>query len=84
MHERTPKSLGGKVSVDNSMWVCGRLGNGPECHGLLQRREVKAVFDNGRWIYEPITPAAKKWVEAGWRAFDDAYQGGAYEREVPA
>ncbi len=41
MHEIIPRGRGGKVSRRNSIAVCGQLGNGPECHGQLQRADIR-------------------------------------------
>lgn len=43
MHELRSRGAGGKVSKTNSVWVCGQLGNGPECHGQLQRAEIRVL-----------------------------------------
>ena len=61
MHEVKPKSLGGIVSLDNSIAVDGSGTTG--CHGFAQRHEVivTAVVD-GRRIWTPITDAARKWI----------------------
>lgn len=52
MHELRPRSLGGKVSRDNSVAVCGDGVRG--CHGKLQRHEITYRFDRHRsadyWI----------------------------------
>lgn len=64
MHELRPRSLGGKVSRTNSVWVCGDGVRG--CHGLLQRREVRVLQSHGgaehTLIFEPTTRAAEDWL----------------------
>jgi hypothetical protein len=70
MHEVKPRSLGGKISLENSIAVCGELGTGHECHGLAQRREMKVtamwtdMLGNVRRSWLPVTEAARKWWEA--------------------
>lgn len=72
MHEIRPRSLRGKVSRTNSIAVCGELGNGPECHGLLQRNEISVdrsdtLGAEATLFFQPKTEAAKDWVRLGDR-----------------
>lgn len=67
MHEIVPKSLGGKVSKANSIWVCGDGVQG--CHGFLQRHEIRCPVDlqkyasaEGPLLFRPMTPAAANWM----------------------
>lgn len=66
MHELQFRSLGGKVSVKNSMAVCGDGTTG--CHGFLQRNEItweahdKAARAEGTLSFFPLSPAAAEWV----------------------
>lgn len=41
MHEIVPRSLGGAVSLENSVALCGDGVRG--CHGKIQRHEVRIV-----------------------------------------
>lgn len=42
VHELVFKSLGGKVSLENSVTVCGSGTTG--CHGYLQSHEIDPIF----------------------------------------
>jgi hypothetical protein len=71
VHEIVPKSLGGKVSLENSIPVCGDGVRG--CHGLLQRHEVivqscageiRKDYPNDRpLLFEAKTKAARRWLD---------------------
>lgn len=64
MHELIPRSLGGKISRKNSVWLCGDGVNG--CHGFLQRREINVHPDEtwaeGCLIFTPTTHPAADWM----------------------
>ena len=65
MHEIRPRSLGGKVSLENSIAVCGDGVRG--CHGRLQRHEITAhVGDHGATnhiVFEECIPArTRTWM----------------------
>jgi hypothetical protein len=66
MHECKPRSLGGDISIENSIAVCGSGTTG--CHGFAQRHEfivVKRLPDpqgNGR-VWKAVTPSAQRWLE---------------------
>lgn len=63
MHEIVPRSLGGKVSTQNSVALCGSGTTG--CHGLCQsyRVLIHGRDANGPLRFEPATQAAKDWLE---------------------
>ena len=65
MHELLPRSLGGKVSRKNSVWLCGDGVWG--CHGLIQRHEIKADYREhgaeGVIYFLPNTPQARDWLK---------------------
>jgi hypothetical protein len=65
MHERIARSLGGKVSKQNSMAVCGDGVQG--CHGLLQRHEIACdAVDQGcegTLTFLPLSTAACEWMK---------------------
>lgn len=72
MHELTSRSLGGKISRTNSIAVCGQLGNGHECHGQLQRREITVERSDtlgaeAALYFMPMTAAARDWMKLGDR-----------------
>lgn len=62
MHEIVPRSLGGKVSLTNSIAVCGS--GTTKCHGMPQghRIWVHGRDANGPLRFEPATQAAKDWM----------------------
>lgn len=67
MHELRFRSLGGKVSRQNSVAVCGDGVNG--CHGYLQRNEISYVLQQQDFgaeralIFRPETRKACEWME---------------------
>jgi hypothetical protein len=72
MHEIRPRSLGGKVSRENSIAVCGS--GTTMCHGYLQSHEVSVEpTDLARWaearlVFRALTMRAMKHVaHKGWR-----------------
>jgi len=78
VHEIRPKSLGGPVSLENSIALCGDGTHG--CHGLAQRHQIairatdQAVdgraLDANQAVYVTcLTPAAQQHAGyvAGWR-----------------
>ncbi len=66
MHEIIPRSRGGKVSRRNSIAVCGQLGNGPECHGQLQRRDITVLVSQrgaeGTITFWPQSQKSADWL----------------------
>ena len=61
MHEVKPKSLGGQVSMDNSIPVCGSGTTG--CHGYLQQNKiVVSTATDGRRTFVPRYDDAKRWM----------------------
>lgn len=65
MHELRPRSLGGKISKRNSVWVCGDGVKG--CHGFLQRHEIGYVAgERGAedlLAFSPQSDAAAEWLK---------------------
>jgi hypothetical protein len=69
MHEVLPRSRGGKVSIANSIPVCGS--GTTKCHGFLQRNAITATA-KPEHLVEPIaawgftfmatTDAAARWL----------------------
>ncbi len=66
MHELRSRGAGGKVSKANSVWVCGQLGNGPECHGQLQRRDITVLVSQrgaeGTITFWPQSQKSADWL----------------------
>lgn len=67
MHEIVPRSLGGKVSLDNSIALCGSGTTG--CHGYCQSYRI---WIDGRDAMKPLTftPAtqqAREWMNGETR-----------------
>lgn len=65
MHELRPRSLGGKVSRQNSVAVCGSGTTG--CHGLLQSHQISVqtwmpLGAEDRLVFTPCTDIAATWV----------------------
>ena len=69
MHELRSRGAGGKISKRNSVAVCGQLGNGPECHGQLQRKAITytapGIGAEGTLYFMPMTPQARDWMKLG-------------------
>ena len=65
MHELKARSLRGRVSKTNSVWVCGDGVAG--CHGMLQRKEILADYSvlgaEGVIVFTPQTFKAAEWVK---------------------
>ncbi len=66
MHELRFRSLGGKVSRRNSVWVCGSGTTG--CHGLAQSLQVKYDMGppegaEGSITFTPCTALAADWLK---------------------
>lgn len=66
MHELRPRSLGGKVSKRNSVWVCGDGVRG--CHGYLQRHEIvdtpdSALGADALIYFRPCSQATADWMQ---------------------
>lgn len=70
MHELQFRSLGGKVSVRNSIAVCGELGT-EQCHGFLQANQIAweahdtAARAEGTLSFFPLSVAAAEWLGIG-------------------
>lgn len=63
MHEIRPRSLGGRVSRENSIAVCGDGVRG--CHGLAQRHEIHVEGDAEQVLdISAATARARAWLEA--------------------
>ena len=70
MHELISRGAGGKVSKRNSVAVCGQLGNGPECHGLLQAKRITYTASRpdgaeGTLYFMPMDQGARDWMKLG-------------------
>lgn len=72
MHEIRPRSLGGKVSRENSIAACGSGTTG--CHGYMQDHEISveptdlARWAEGRLVFRALTMRAMRHVaHKGWR-----------------
>lgn len=68
MHELKSRGAGGKVSKRNSVAVCGQLGNGHECHGLLQRKQITYSANDpagaeGTLYFMPMDQKARDWMK---------------------
>lgn len=65
MHEMRFRSLGGKVSKRNSIWVCGDGVSG--CHGLMQQNQIVCDFREigaeGVVQFIPRTAKAREWLK---------------------
>ena len=71
------KSVGGKVSVKNSMHVCGSGTTG--CHGLLQTHQLIPTLEpEGYWTYavnpRNRTTRAARWLDGGFERFDRTFK----------
>lgn len=68
MHELRFKSLGGKVSRQNSIGTCGQLvGSEPSCHTYLQANQIAYEMDpdvgaEGVIVFTPKTQTAADWM----------------------
>jgi 5-methylcytosine-specific restriction endonuclease McrA len=61
MHEIVPRSLGGKVSLANSIAVCGDGVRG--CHGFAQRHEIRIEGRADDYLeIQPCSRAAAEWM----------------------
>lgn len=62
MHEIYFRGVGGEVSLENSIAVCGD--GTRQCHGLLQRHEIQVVGDNaqGLLVFTPRSATAARWL----------------------
>ena len=70
MHELVSRGAGGKVSKRNSIAVCGQLGNGHECHGLLQAKRITFTMSDSRGAeasiyFMPMDQRARDWMKLG-------------------
>lgn len=68
MHELRSRGAGGKRSKRNSVAVCGQLGNGHECHGLLQAKRI--TYDMSEKLgaestiyFMPMDEKARDWMK---------------------
>lgn len=63
MHEIVPRSLGGKVSLENSIALCGSGTTG--CHGFIQQHKIDMVKSviTGEWDFIPKSPKAEEWMD---------------------
>lgn len=67
-HELRFKSLGGKVSRTNTVYVCGQLvGSTPSCHTYLQLNQIDYDVDErgaeGPILFTPKTRVAAEWLK---------------------
>ena len=62
MHEIRPRSLGGKVSLENSIGSCGSGTTG--CHGLMQAHRIRVIGRNANRTlqFAPADAAARDWM----------------------
>ena len=62
MHEIRPRSLGGRVCLENSIALCGSGTTG--CHGLCQSHRVLSLGRdaNHALTFQAATQAAKDWI----------------------
>jgi 5-methylcytosine-specific restriction endonuclease McrA len=67
MHEIRPRSLGGKVSMENSIASCGSGTTG--CHGRLQSHRIMAEGKdaNKPLTFVPATNEAREWMNGSGR-----------------
>jgi 5-methylcytosine-specific restriction endonuclease McrA len=65
MHEIRPRSLGGKVSMTNSIALCGDGTRG--CHGYITRHEVRVMGKDAErpLSFAPATQAARDYMNGG-------------------
>lgn len=68
-HELKFKSLGGKVTRQNAVAVCGS--GTTKCHGFAQRNEIRYTFEvpaagaEGTVIFTPTSQSAADWLRVG-------------------
>lgn len=62
MHEIVPRSLGGKVSLQNSIAVCGS--GTTKCHGLIQSHRILVIGRDAEQTltFSPATQQARDWM----------------------
>lgn len=81
MHELKPRSLGGKVSRKNSVWVCGDGVNG--CHGLIQRHEIGTAYieDGAEGLVKFVAHSerAATWLRIQQHHWIESGPGASYE-----
>jgi hypothetical protein len=65
MHEIRPRSLGGKVSLENSIAACGSGTTG--CHGFMQSHQIRVMGKNAQRTlsFAPATQAARDYMNGG-------------------
>lgn len=64
MHEMRPRSLGGKVSRQNSIAVCGSGTTG--CHGLLQAHRIDIRTDIANGAMGPLSFTPTDRMTSDW------------------
>lgn len=72
LHEITPRARCGPISKTNSIAVCGQLGNGPECHGRLQRHQIlversHSLGAEATLYFVPTDQSSRDWMKLGER-----------------
>jgi len=62
MHEIVPRSLGGEVSRENSVALCGSGTTG--CHGRIQSHRIKVHGTNSDYslVFEATSEASADWM----------------------
>ena len=62
MHEIRPRSLGGRVALENSIGSCGSGTTG--CHGLMQCHRIRVIGKdaNKPLQFEPADAGAREWM----------------------
>jgi hypothetical protein len=65
MHEIRPRSLGGKVSLENSIAACGSGTTG--CHGFMQSHQIRVMGKNAQRTlsFAPATQQARDYMNGG-------------------
>lgn len=58
MHEKRARSVGGVVSTENSIAVCGS--GTTKCHGFMQRHEIVEAAPG---VFTATTRAAQRWLD---------------------
>lgn len=61
MSEYKPRSVGGKISEDNSDALCGSGTTG--CHGHVQRHNIiRSVDEHGQKTFTAVREVARRWM----------------------
>lgn len=66
MHEIQSRGAGGKVSKRNSIAVCGQIGNGHECHGRAQRKQIVITYPDDRKAEGALCVTPRDAATADW------------------